>query len=88
MATREIKRCKSCDASMIADPDYCPCRKLTEFHAGQAVKLADTVRHPEFRGLVGMVKRTVKSRNVVTVEVKQSGFYKTYDAIPNNVIPL
>lgn len=84
-------RCVSCDALVNADceccePPRCQCKKITDFHKGQTVVLAESVRHPEFRGLRGTVKRTVKSRNVVTVAVVVNGFNQTYDAMPTNVI--
>jgi transcription antitermination factor NusG len=60
----------------------------TKFQIGQAVKLADTVRHPQYAGLAGTVKRVIKSRNVVGVEVNLAGRFTTYEAIPNNVIAI
>lgn len=59
--------------------------QLSDFQKGDSVRLADTVRHAEFRGLQGTVKRTVKSRGVVTVNITIRGYEKTYDALPENV---
>lgn len=61
-------------------------KELKDFQVGQRVRLADDVRHAEFRGMIGTVRRLVKSRNVVVVEgVTDSGFEKRYDADPGNV---
>lgn len=52
------------------------------FNKGDRVRLAEKVLHPEFRGLTGTVKKTVKSRGVVTV-ICDNG--KRYDALPENL---
>lgn len=59
--------------------------QLQDFQKGQGVILRDTVRHAEYRGLIGTVKRVVKSRGVVTVNVRLNGCQTTYDAFPDNL---
>jgi len=49
---------------------------------GDQVILTDNVRHAEYRGMRGTIKRIVKSRNVITI-VCENGEY--YDALPENV---
>jgi hypothetical protein len=49
---------------------------------GDKVRLTDKVRHAEYRGLVGTVKKIIKSRGLITV-VCENG--KRYDAFPENV---
>lgn len=55
---------------------------LSNFKQGDAVRLKDTVRHAEYRGMCGTVVRVVKSRGVVTIK-GDSG--KKYGALPENV---
>ncbi len=57
--------------------------KLEPFEKNMRVRLSDQVLHPEFRGLTGVVERTIKFRGVVVVRL-DSG--KRYDALPENVI--
>jgi hypothetical protein len=53
----------------------------TQFNPGQMVILT-RARHENCRGLVATVKRTVKSRGVVTVILPNG---KLYDALPQNI---
>ena len=53
-----------------------------EFNKGDRVLLTKKVRHPEFAGMTGTVKRTVKSRGIVTV-ICDNG--QNYDAYPQNL---
>lgn len=54
----------------------------TCYEPGERVKLSERVLHPEFRGQTGTVKRTVKSRQVVTVALDNG---ERYDARPENL---
>lgn len=56
--------------------------KLSDFAVGDTVRLNDGVRHKEYAGRIGQVRKTVKSRNVVCV-IFDDG--TTYDALPENV---
>lgn len=49
---------------------------------GDKVRLTDKVRHAEYRGMMGTVKKVIKSRNMVAV-ICDNG--KRYDAFPENV---
>jgi hypothetical protein len=49
---------------------------------GERVRLSERVLHPEFRGQSGTVKRTIKSRQMVTV-ILDSG--TEYGARPENL---
>jgi hypothetical protein len=49
---------------------------------GERVRLSERVLHPEYRGKVGTVKRTIKSRQMVAV-ILDSG--TEYDARPENL---
>lgn len=52
---------------------------------GDRVRLLTTVRHQDVAGLAGTVKRVVKSRHVVTVNLDRGD---SYEALPANVEPL
>lgn len=52
------------------------------YEPGERVRLSDRVLHPEYRGKVGTVKRTIKSRQIVTV-VLDSG--EEYGSRPENL---
>lgn len=52
------------------------------YEPGERVRLSDRVLHPEFRGLVGTVKRTVKSRQIAEV-VLDGG--EEYGSRPENL---
>jgi hypothetical protein len=54
---------------------------LSQFEPNMRVTLA-RVRHNDYRGLAGTVKRTVKSRNVVVIQCDNG---KLYDANPENL---
>jgi hypothetical protein len=49
---------------------------------GDRVRLSNNVLHPEFRGIMGTIKKIIKSRNVISV-ICDNG--KRYDALPKNV---
>ena len=51
------------------------------FAPGDLVMLT-TVRHDSFRGLVGEVRRVIKSRGVLEIRLRDGRFY---DAFPGNV---
>ncbi len=55
---------------------------LASFSEGERVCLSEKVIHPEFRGLHGTVKRTIKSRGLVNV-ICDNG--QRYDAFPENI---
>jgi len=60
--------------------------QLNDFQIGERIGLADTVRHGEYRGAIGTVRRLIKSRNVVEVDtVNGLGNNVLYDANPSNV---
>lgn len=48
---------------------------------GHRVRLT-AVRHKEFSGLTGKVKRPVKSRQIVTITLDDG---RTYEAFPSNI---
>jgi hypothetical protein len=52
------------------------------FNTGDRVRLSNNVLHAEFRGMMGTVKRVIKTRNMVWVECDNG---KRYDAFPTNV---
>ena len=52
------------------------------YEPGERVRLSERVLHPEYRGKVGTVKRTIKTRQVVAV-ILDGG--KEYDARPENL---
>ena len=47
---------------------------------GHKVRLLHTVRHQDVAGLTGTVKRAVKSRNVVTINLDRGDSYEAYPA--------
>jgi len=49
---------------------------------GDRVRLLSTVRHQDVAGLAGTVRRAVKSRNVVSVNLDRGD---SYEAFPGNV---
>jgi hypothetical protein len=49
---------------------------------GERVRLSERVLHPEFRGQIGTVKRTIKSRQMVAVILDGGA---EYDARPENL---
>lgn len=53
-----------------------------EIKQGVRVRLTENVRHAEFRGLTGFVKKIIKSRGVVNVLCDNG---KRYDALPENI---
>lgn len=52
------------------------------YEPGERVRLSERVLHPEYRGQAGIVKRTIKSRQMVAV-ILDSG--TEYDARPENL---
>ena len=52
------------------------------YNPGERVRLSERVLHPEFRGQIGTVKRTIKSRQMVAV-ILDSG--TEYEARPENL---
>lgn len=52
------------------------------FKQGDKVRLTENVLHEEFRGLLGTVKKTVKSRGVIEIQCENG---KPYRAFPQNV---
>jgi ribosomal protein L21E len=52
------------------------------FEPGERVRLSDRVFHPNFRGLTGTVKRTVKTRQIVEVLLDNG---EEYGARPENL---
>jgi hypothetical protein len=57
---------------------------LEQFKPGMRVILA-RVRHADWQGVTGTVRRAVKSRQVVTVDCDGKGHYSLYDAKPENL---
>ena len=55
---------------------------MTALPAGSRVRLAATVRHQEFAGKEGVVKRYVKSRDVYDILLADG---RRYRAFPANV---
>ena len=49
---------------------------------GKRVALGAGVRHKEYAGLAGVIKKAVKSRNVYTIALDDGRYY---DAAPENV---
>lgn len=52
------------------------------YEPGERVRLSERVLHPEYRGKVGTVKRTIKTRQMVAV-ILENG--TEYDARPENL---
>jgi len=57
---------------------------ITQYKRGQTVSLT-RVFVEEFRGLKGIVKRTVEVRDMIEVEVTLNGNLRTFAARPENI---
>lgn len=55
---------------------------MTNFRIGDKVKLTSGVLHKEYAGLIGIVKKLIKRRNVVQIVLADG---QIYDAHPQNV---
>ena len=52
------------------------------FNIGNKVKLTENVLHEEYKGMTGIIKKIVKSKNVIEI-ICDNG--KRYRAYPENV---
>jgi hypothetical protein len=56
---------------------------LDSLRSGMRVRLSENVLHPQYRGLPGIVEKTIKSRRMVAVRLDNG---ERYSAFPENVI--
>lgn len=57
---------------------------MEQFERGTKVILSPTVRHPEFRGVAGVIVKFIKCRQSYDVRLDDGRLYEAYAA---NVIP-
>lgn len=60
-------------------------RLLEHFHVGDQVRVTYMARHAAYHGKEGIVRKVIRSRAVVEVDVPGLGLY---DAYPSNLINL
>jgi hypothetical protein len=56
---------------------------MDRFRKGIRVRLSENVMHPQYRGLQGIVEKTIKSRRMASVRLDNG---ERYVAFPENVI--